>query len=624
MIALLAAVAALQAQPTPAPAPRPLSQYDVLAAEHARETGVPVLERALADRDTVLHALALRALGRLGDAQQAKLVEPMLTSSAASVRIEAARAAMMMGLPLAVSRLRDERDAAVRAALFESLGRVPVDTPRVRLLVDALGESNIIAKRGAIRGLEMLMRRNARAWRAPAPVTSAIKRAFLDTPDAEFRMVALLALTAAGDRDSTIAGRAMSDPDAQVRRTAVALFRMWVPQDDAPMVRWQSLRVSPTCEHAAARLGDASEHVVLLAIDVLGERRCERGALQPYLTPSAHWRRRAHATMALARIDSAGATDAVRALAASPVWQARAWAAEAAKVARDTTTLHKLAGDREPNVAAAAITTDAEAIAALSRDHAGALLAAATQLAKAKPPAAVTPLHVAFERISRTHGVTWRDPRVAILKALAPTDSASRVWMRRWLTDADPGVAQAAAEQLSSGGTRVAPGTTRYAPAAFPSAASLRALEGATATIRFRGVGDVVMHLRSDIAPMAVHTFVTNAEAGRYTGNTIHRIVPNFVVQGGSPGADEYDPVTTTFMRDEVGGRNARGTFGISTRGKDTGDGQLYINLIDNVRLDFDYTVWAETTRGLDVIDRIQEGDVIEKITITRRPAGAR
>jgi peptidyl-prolyl cis-trans isomerase B (cyclophilin B) len=92
------------------------------------------------------------------------------------------------------------------------------------------------------------------------------------------------------------------------------------------------------------------------------------------------------------------------------------------------------------------------------------------------------------------------------------------------------------------------------------------------------------------------------------------------VLQGGSPGADEYDGLTTTFMRDEVGfARHARGTFGISTRGRDTGDGQIFINLVDNFRLDHDYTVFATMRRGWAVMDRVQEGDVIESIRIVRR-----
>ena len=72
-------------------------------------------------------------------------------------------------------------------------------------------------------------------------------------------------------------------------------------------------------------------------------------------------------------------------------------------------------------------------------------------------------------------------------------------------------------------------------------------------------------------------------------------------------------------MRDELGlARHARGTFGISTRGRDTGDGQLFINLVDNFRLDHDYTVFATLRSGAAVMDRVQEGDVIEQVRILR------
>ena len=147
----------------------------------------------------------------------------------------------------------------------------------------------------------------------------------------------------------------------------------------------------------------------------------------------------------------------------------------------------------------------------------------------------------------------------------------------------------------------------------------MRALRGATAVLRIRDVGEVEISLLTDDATVAVATFAALADSGRFNGLTFHRIVPNFVIQGGSPGANEYDALTSWFMRDEVGlARNARGTFGVSTRGRDTGDGQIYINLIDNFRLDHDYTVFARTLRGLDVIDRIQEGDVIESVRIIR------
>ena len=97
---------------------------------------------------------------------------------------------------------------------------------------------------------------------------------------------------------------------------------------------------------------------------------------------------------------------------------------------------------------------------------------------------------------------------------------------------------------------------------------------------------------------------------------TIHRVVPNFVLQGGSPGANEYMG-DGPYTRDEVGLlSNARGTIGVSTRGRDTGDGQIYINLVDNMRLDHTYTVFGQIDRGVEVIDAILEGDVIERIEV--------
>ncbi|MEO7363654.1 MAG: peptidylprolyl isomerase, partial [Gemmatimonadaceae bacterium] len=109
-------------------------------------------------------------------------------------------------------------------------------------------------------------------------------------------------------------------------------------------------------------------------------------------------------------------------------------------------------------------------------------------------------------------------------------------------------------------------------------------------------------------------------DKGKFNGLTFHRIVANFVIQGGSPGADEYDGITAQFEKDEVGlPSHLRGTLGISTRGHDTGDGQIFVNLIDNFRLDHQYTVFARITSGMDVVDRVQEGDVMETVQIIRR-----
>ena len=76
-------------------------------------------------------------------------------------------------------------------------------------------------------------------------------------------------------------------------------------------------------------------------------------------------------------------------------------------------------------------------------------------------------------------------------------------------------------------------------------------------------------------------------------------------------------PAIGLYMRDEVGLRShQRGTVGISTRGRDTGDAQIFVNLIDSPRLDHLYTVFAEVVSGMDVVDAIVEGDVIERVEV--------
>jgi cyclophilin family peptidyl-prolyl cis-trans isomerase len=70
-------------------------------------------------------------------------------------------------------------------------------------------------------------------------------------------------------------------------------------------------------------------------------------------------------------------------------------------------------------------------------------------------------------------------------------------------------------------------------------------------------------------------------------------------------------------MRDEVGlVSHRRGTVGISTRGRHTGDAQIFINLVDLPRLDHLYTVFAEVISGMEVVDQILEGAVITRVYI--------
>ena len=116
-------------------------------------------------------------------------------------------------------------------------------------------------------------------------------------------------------------------------------------------------------------------------------------------------------------------------------------------------------------------------------------------------------------------------------------------------------------------------------------------------------------------APLMSVRFLRLVKTGYYNGLTFHRVVPNFVIQGGSPGANEYAG-DALYVRDEIGlAAHTRGAVGLSTRGRDTGDAQIFINLVDNPRLDFEYTVFGYVNPDdMDTVDGIAEGDAIDTI----------
>jgi peptidylprolyl isomerase len=112
-------------------------------------------------------------------------------------------------------------------------------------------------------------------------------------------------------------------------------------------------------------------------------------------------------------------------------------------------------------------------------------------------------------------------------------------------------------------------------------------------------------------APIHVASFVELVEQGHYDGLPWHRVVPNFVIQGGDPRGDGWGGAGY-LLRDEINRvRYERGTVGMPKAGKDTGGGQLFITHVPTPHLDGNYTVFARVTEGIEVVDRIEVGDRI-------------
>lgn len=121
-------------------------------------------------------------------------------------------------------------------------------------------------------------------------------------------------------------------------------------------------------------------------------------------------------------------------------------------------------------------------------------------------------------------------------------------------------------------------------------------------------------------APKTVENFVTLAAKGFYDGLTFHRVIPNFVIQGGCPnGRGDGGPGYT--IPCELTGDNQyhdRGVMSMAHAGRNTGGSQFFIchNRDNTKHLDRNHTVFGKVVEGLDVIDKIRANDVMEKVVI--------
>ena len=121
-------------------------------------------------------------------------------------------------------------------------------------------------------------------------------------------------------------------------------------------------------------------------------------------------------------------------------------------------------------------------------------------------------------------------------------------------------------------------------------------------------------------APNTVKNFVDLAEKGYYDGLTFHRIIPDFVIQGGCPeGTGAGGPGYTIDC--ELDGDNQyhdRGVLSMAHAGRNTGGSQFFIchSRTNTAHLDRNHTVFGKVYEGLDVIDQIEQGDVMDKVVI--------
>jgi cyclophilin family peptidyl-prolyl cis-trans isomerase len=121
--------------------------------------------------------------------------------------------------------------------------------------------------------------------------------------------------------------------------------------------------------------------------------------------------------------------------------------------------------------------------------------------------------------------------------------------------------------------------------------------------------GSFVIALDGRNAPNTCAMFLDLVEKGFYDGQDFHRVVPDFVAQGGDPRGDGWGGPGYTIRSEWSRLRYTRGAVGIAHDGKDTGGCQFFITLSEQPHLNGRYTIFGHVTEGMDVVDALDQGD---------------
>lgn len=676
-LAALVAVttAAAHAQDAASVRPYAATWERITAAEDARAATAAQLATLVDGTRSdaaVIRVIAVRALGRLERADLLDRIVPLLRDSDPAVRAAAAHAVGqalsrgdgMAGAAVVDAALETEAHNDARAAMAETLGRLPYGTTEAataaanRLAQLLAQETAPEARLGILRGLHFLARqqtgRTAVAIHADVLRNGLAESMGADDVRRRTRRLAIATLAAAGAATPRLIEAALDDDDAFVRREAVVALNATTFDareaerllgraltDATGAVRYEALRIharrfpAASCEHVMARVQDDDAHVRLVAIDQLRATCPDHAAATRALIERAGaavagdaWHESVRAFAALAVREPAAAQPLLARYATHSSPFVRAHAANAAGALPDTAVLLVLAGDPHPNVRSAAVqalrrvagrSADSVYLAQLAQDDSQLIMAAVAALDSTADPRTGTAMLNALDRITALHRETSRDGRVALLNGVRRHgDAALRPRLEPYRADFDPRIAGLAADIIGEWtGTRPEPQPSRPPALPPPTFAESEALEAVSFVLEMEDGSAIVVRLLPFVAPTNAARFARLARNGYFDGLTFHRVVPNFVIQGGSPGANEYAG-DGHFTRDELGASNWRGTVGLSTRGRDTGDAQVYINTVDNVRLDHDYTIFGVVTAGMQVVDRLQEGARIVRVTERR------
>jgi cyclophilin family peptidyl-prolyl cis-trans isomerase/HEAT repeat protein len=652
----------------PPPPPRIERLARLLAMEDARSAGAGELERLLRDPDRGVRRRAALAAGRVADPALVPGLVGLLNDPEVEVRRVAAFALGLAGDRAAADRLLlalADSDSGVRGRAAEALGKIGqarAAAAIARLVVDALPKT---ISRMTVRGddaghpddtwaeLRLALFALARLKDVPAA-----RVALLDGARPRFDWWAAtwvaMRLESPQLRPVLVAAVASDDPHSRalgarglgaLRDASAVDLVLPLLRDPDQTVAHSALRALGTIGDArgtaaaAAMLASASDVVrreSLRALAVLPPDPALRQRLVGLVAERDPWIRAA-ALSAVAQVDRGDFALVLSGMDADPVWWVRSALASTLGGSGDEMSigiLHAMLRDEDPRVLPAVLEAlrrarGKDALDTLQRhlDHPdlGVRVAAAEGIAELGAVGATAPLLGAWRR-GLADGAAELEARLAAVKGLAAQkDAAARAALAEVArTDPARAVRAPAAAALGALGEAVPdPGPQavtrprldyREAMAPYGPRAGVP-LFTPRAFVHTRH-GTIEIHLDVVEAPLTTASFVALARAGFYDGLVFHRVEPGFVVQGGCPRGDGNGGPGYT-LRCEITRRPyGRGAVGMALSGKDTGGSQFFVTLSPQPHLDGGYTLFGQVVAGMDAVDRIRPGDVIERVEV--------
>jgi cyclophilin family peptidyl-prolyl cis-trans isomerase/HEAT repeat protein len=636
----------------------------VAELEDTRSAGAGELDQYLRDPDRSIRRRAALAAGRLGDRALVPTLVDLMNDAEPEVRQMAAFALGLVGDPKAADRLLaslKDTEGIVRARAVEALGRLgdPSVAPAVAAFVveQAPPSPGVITIRGdnpadprdpwvelrlALFSLHQLKDAKAAAaallvgngprfdWWAASFVAARLESPLLKP--------VLLAAAASNDPLSrAFAARGLGAlKDASVVDHVISLARD--PDEAVAASGLKALAVLGDARGvpaAAAQLGSPSTSLQREALRTLAQLpgdRSLRERLVPLVGAKEAWLR-GPALQALARADRDNFALVLSSLDPDPDYSVRAALAAALADVGDEvalSVLYTLLKDPDARVLPAVLEAlrkarGADAVDTLRRhlEHSDFAVraAAAEGLGALKAQGQTDALLAAWKR-SLPDGADL-DARLNIVAALATqTEPRAREALRE-IAAADPArVVRERAARTAAPPTLEAVGTEparpfvdyRVATAPFDTRPGVELYSPRAFLKTKHGTIEVLLDVVE--TPLTSASFVDLARRGFYDGLTFHRVEPNFVLQGGDPRGDGNGGPGYT-LRCEISQRPyGRGAVGMALSGKDTGGSQFFITHSPQPHLDGGYTLFGQVVKGLELLDQIRPGDVIERIEI--------